>query len=153
MADILGIKPRWLQLMVADGRVPSHGRGRFVIGEVVQAHATLLKEGERKREKDTSLDELRKEKAEDIRLARAMKDRTVIRLDETMAICERLTGLYLSSLSALPARITNLPRERHRLNDILDAERLRLRDSLAKVVQDLEKDDEASGTSAEDDTD
>ncbi|MGE1076341.1 hypothetical protein ACQJ22_27865, partial [Pseudomonas fragariae (ex Marin et al. 2024)] len=86
------------------------------------------KEGAIKKTGTESLDDLRKEKALDIRLARARKDREVIALDEALSAVEELTGMYVASLSGLPAQITGVPRERQRLNDIFDAERLRLTD-------------------------
>ncbi|NTD85482.1 hypothetical protein [Agrobacterium tumefaciens] len=150
MAAVLGVSTRWLRDRVTEGVVPTEGRGRFNIGEVVQAYIAYSKEGAIKKTGTESLDDLRKEKALDIRLARARKDREVIALDEAVSAVEELTGMYVASLSGLPAQITGVPRERQRLNDIFDAERLRLTDRFTKRIATLRTGEEDPDTEAED---
>lgn len=150
MAAVLGVSTRWLRDRVTEGVVPTEGRGRFNVGEVVQAYIAYSKEGAIKKTGTESLDTLRNEKALDIRLARARKDREVIALDEALSAVEEVTGMYVASLSGLPAQITGVPRERQRLNDIFDAERLRLTDRFTKRVATLRTGEEDPDAEAED---
>ncbi|MCO5730092.1 hypothetical protein [Rhizobium sp. SSA_523] len=150
MADILGVTTRRLTQLVSEHGIPSEGRGRFRIASVVQSYATFLKEGATKKTGTESLDVLRNEKALDIRLARARKDREVIALDEAVSAVEEVTGMYVASLTGLPAQITGVPRERQRLNDIFDAERLRLTDRFAKRIATLRTGEEDPDAEAED---
>ncbi|EUB97294.1 hypothetical protein PMI07_000870 [Rhizobium sp. CF080] len=150
MAAVLGVTTRWLREQTAAGIVPTEGRGRFKIGAVVQAYIAYSKEGAVKKTGTESLDDLRKEKALDIRLARARKDREVIALDEAISTAEELAGLFVSSLVGLPAQITGVPRERQRLNDIFDAERLRLTDRFTKRIATLRTGEEDPDSTAED---
>lgn len=133
MAKILGVTPRWLRIMATEGNVPVEGRGKFLVGAVVQAYAAFLKEGATKKTGSTSMDALREEKAIDLRLNRARKDRELISLDEALGFFSEVTGQFVSYLSGLPAEITGVPRERQRLNEIIDKGRQRLADNLAKA--------------------
>lgn len=128
MAEILGVTTRWLRQMATEELVPAEGRGKFKVAAVVQAYAAYLKEGATKKTGTESLDRLREEKALEIRLNRERKDRTLISIDEAIGVIDDVTGLYVSSLTGLPAQITGVPRERQRLNDIFDIERQRLAD-------------------------
>ena len=128
MAEILGVTTRWLRQMATEELVPTEGRGKFKVAAVVQAYAAYLKEGATKKTGTESLDRLREEKALEIRLNRERKDRTLISIDEAIGVIDDVTGLYVSSLTGLPAQITGVPRERQRLNDIFDIERQRLAD-------------------------
>lgn len=132
MASVLGVTPRWLQSLVKDFTLPSLGRGRFDPTAVVQAYAVFLKEGAEKKTGSTSLDDLRAEKALEARMNRMRKDRKLIAIDEALGVIDDVTGLFIAALAGLPAQITGVPRERHRLNDIFDTERQRLADRFAE---------------------
>lgn len=150
MADILGVTTRRLTQLVTDHGIPAEGRGKFRIASVVQAYAAFCKEGATKKTGTESLDTLRNEKALEIRLNRARKDREVIAMDEAISAVEEVTGMFVASLTGLPAQITGVPRERQRLNDIFDAERLRLTDRFAKRIETLRTGEEDPDTAAED---
>ncbi|SCM79952.1 conserved hypothetical protein [uncultured Pleomorphomonas sp.] len=151
MARHLGITERWLQLLAKDGTLVPLARGKWPLSSTVQAYIAFLKEGAEKKTGTTSMDKLREEKIADIRQARALRDRTAIDLDEALGIFDEQTGIYVSSLNGLPARITSVPRERRRLDDIFDEERLRLCDLLAKARNRLETGREDPEATAEDD--
>lgn len=150
MAAIIGVTTRRLTQLVTDHDIPTEGRGKFRISDVVQAYVAYRAEGATKKTGTESLDDLRKEKALDIRLARARKDREVIALDEAIGAVEELTGMFVASLVGLPAQITGVPRERQRLNDIFDAERLRLTDRFTKRITTLRTGEEDPDAAAED---
>lgn len=151
MAVTLGVTTRWLQILVKDGTIPSIGRGRFDPTEVFQAYALFLKEGAQKKTGNDSLDELRQEKAADIRINRLRKDRELIALTEATSVIEDIAGIFVSYLSGLPAQITGVPRERQRLNEIIDTGRQRLADRFTERVQALREGRQDLDPAAEDD--
>lgn len=151
MAAVLGLTPRRLQIMVKEGVVPSLGRGRFRLCDVVQAYAGFLKEGADRRAGSDSLDRVREERALEIQMNRLRKDRELISLAEAVSVVDQITGLFVASLNSLPAQITGVPRERQRLNDIFDAERQRLADRCLKRRAALLAGSTAADAAAEDD--
>ncbi|THK38664.1 hypothetical protein EHS39_09155 [Ensifer sp. MPMI2T] len=150
MAEILGVTTRWLRQMVTEGVVPSEGRGRFRISATVRAYATFLKDGTEKKTGSTSMDELRKEKALEIRMNRERKDRDLIAIDEALSTADEIAGIFVAYLSGLPAEITGVPRERQRLNEIIDGGRLRLADRFAEKIEALRTGKEDPDSEAED---
>lgn len=150
MADLLGITARRLQILVKDGTVPSLGRGKFNPNEANQAYITFKEEGAEKRSGSSSMDELRGERALEIRMNRMRKERELITMDEALGFFGEVTGLFVSYLSGLPAEITGVPRERQRLNEIIDRGRQRLADRLLKKRQDFAAGREDPDTEAED---
>lgn len=138
MAEAMGVTTRWLRIMATDGIVQADGRGKFHVGRTFQAYAAYLKEGATKKTGSSSIDELRAEKTKDIVLERARKDRELVSMDEALAFFGELAGVFVSYLSGLPAEITGVPRERQRLNDIIDLGRQRIADSFAKKRQTFE---------------
>jgi len=151
MAAVLGVTPRWLSKMVTDGIVPQVSRGRFKLGEVVQAYSVFLKQGAEKNTGSISLDRLRDEKAKEIQLNRLRKDRALIDLDEALGVIDQVTGMFVSSLNGLPAQITGVPRERQRLDGIFDTERQRLADRFAEKREALRTGGAALDPESEDD--
>lgn len=150
MAEILGVTTRWLRQMVAEDLVPAEGRGRFRIGDTVRAYASFLKDGAEKKTGSTTMDELRQEKALEIRMNRARKDRDLIALDEALGVTDEIVGIFVAYLSGLPAEITGVPRERQRLNEIIDGGRLRLADRFAEKIKALGTGEEDPNSEAED---
>lgn len=152
MAAILGITTRRLrQLEKEEHVVVPEGPGKFHVGKVVQAYVGYRAEGVAKKSGSESMDRLREEKALDIRLNRMRKDRDLISLEEALGTIDEMVGLFISSLTGLPAQITGVPRERQRLDDIFDAERQRLADSFAKKRSALTAGGEAADAETEDD--
>lgn len=151
MAEILGITPRRLrQLEKEEEVIVSEGTGKFHVGKIVQAYVAYRSEGAVRKSGSESMDRMREEKTLDIRLNRMRKDRELIALDEAVFVAEELSGLFLSYLIGLPAEITGVPRERQRLNDIIDKGRLRLADRLAEKIAALRTGQETSDAEAED---
>lgn len=132
MAALLGITPRFLQIKVKDGTLPSLGRGCFDPIATTAAYVEFVRVGADRKVGSESMDRLREEKALDIRMNRERKAGQLIALTEAVAVADDMAGLYLSSLTGLPARITGVPRERQRLNGIFDTERQRLADRFAE---------------------
>lgn len=151
MAEVLGITPRRLrQLEKEEQVITSEGVGKFHLSHVVQSYIAYRAEGAIKKSGSESLDRLRDEKALDARMTRLRKDRELITLDEALGIADEITGLFLSFLNGLPAEITGVPRERQRLNDIIDRGRLRLSDRFTEKIASLRSGQEAADAEDED---
>ena len=150
MAGLLGVSTRWLRELVKDGVVETDDQGKFSVGTTIKAYATFLKEGVETRSGSSSMDELRSERALEIRMNRMRKERDLIALDEALGVVDELTGIFVSMLNSLPAEITSVPRERARLNDIIDGARLRLTDRFGKKIEALRSGEEDPDTEAED---
>lgn len=136
LADLLGLSDRRVRQLAADGVVTKLDRGAYLLAASVRAIIAKY-EAEAGRRVGAAA-ELAEEKLKTIRMKNALADRKAIDLDEALGIFDELTGLYVSSLNGLPARITSIPRERRRLDDIFDEERLRLCDQIAKKLTKLE---------------
>lgn len=150
MAEAMGVTTRWLRVLVTDGVIQADGRGKFHVGSTFQAYAAFLKEGATKKTGSSTMDELRAEKIKDIQIERMRNDRELISMDEAMAFYGELTGVFVSYLSGLPAEITGVPRERQRLNDIIDLGRQRIADSFVKKRRAFESGLEDPDTADED---
>lgn len=150
MAAVIGVSTRFLRELTADGTLEKEGAG-YAVGRTVRAYADFLKVGSQKKSGSTSLDALREEKAAEVRMNRMRKDRDLIAIDEALGVIDEVTGLFVSSLSGLPAQITGVPRERQRLDEIFDTERQRLKDRFAERRQALLEGRADSDTEAEDD--
>lgn len=151
MAAHLGVTPRWLQSLVKDGTIPSLGRGRFDPTAVVQSYITFLKEGSEKKTGTASLDELRREKAIEIRMNRARKERELIPTELAVGVLQEVVGMFNAYLTGLPAEITGVPRERQRLNDIIDLGKQRLADRCGEQIASVVSGTPVADPAAEDD--
>jgi len=73
LAGIIGLTPRRLQQLVADGVLEQEERGLFLLGESVQRYITLVK-GEGKSEEERKIDLERKKAEARIKKARARRE-------------------------------------------------------------------------------
>ena len=151
LAKILNVTTRWLREKVAEGVVPTEGRNRYRIGDAVAAYIAYSKEGGARKSSSPSNDVLKIAKAREIEVNIGRKDRTLITLEEALGVVDEITGLFVSSLAGLPARITGVPRERHRIDGIFDTERQRLADRCAERRSALRSGTAAADPTAEDD--
>lgn len=149
MAAVLKISSRFLRKLQSDG-VLSAEKGKFHVANTVRAYCDFLKDGSEKKTGSASIDKLRDEKTLEIRMARARKERELIPLEEADGVLQEIVGDFNAYLSGLPAEITGVPTERHRLNEIIDRGRLRLADRQIKRLQTLRVGSEASEAETED---
>ena len=128
----------YITKLVHDGVLPREKHGWYRMVECNHAFIKYREEIIARANQSTSADKLRDERAQEIRIKTAARERELIPLADALADGEEKAGLYLTSISGLPARITRNPRERQRIEAICDEERLRLSDRFAKQAKVLE---------------
>lgn len=152
MAIHLGVTVKWIGELTNEGvLVKAEGRGKYKFTESVQAFIKHKTASAERQNQSTSADALRDQRAHEIAIRTAKQERDLIPLDEAMATTDQQAGIYLESISGLPARMTRVPRERQRLEAICDEERLRLSDRFAELSKAQRTGIDPSETNAEDD--
>ena len=152
LAYFLGVAPSTITAMAKQGIFTRDANGKLDFPVAVKAYYDhkMGKLEERERP-ETSADRLRAKRELELDRKMAREDREIITLDEAMEAVDKVTGFYLASLSFIPARITNVVRERQRIEAILDEERQRLSDHFAKEGTALRTGIEVAEAGAEDD--
>lgn len=152
MAIHLGVTMQWVGQLAEQGvLIRAEGRGKFKFSESVQAFIKHKMASAERQNQSTSADALRETRAQEIAIKIAKQERDLIPLEEALAAYDEATGIYLESISGLPARMTRVPRERQRLEAICDEERLRLSDRFAERGKALRTGVEPAQADAEDD--
>lgn len=147
-AALIKVTPRRIQQLAKDGWFKAKGRGKWSLVEVVQGYIDFLADERARNSKVAAGSRLSDARAREIEIRTARLDRQVIDLDEATPLFDQLAGEFMQSLGGLPARITRVPRERQRIEAIIDGERQRISDRFAKIANTLATgidDDEAGG--------
>lgn len=150
-ARLLMISDERVRQLTKSGFVPKAARGRYNLVALVQGYIRFLKDDERRTSKSAAESRVKDARAAEIERRMAREDRKIIALEEAMAAFDQATGLYLQSLSGLPARMTRNASERRRLEAICDTERERLSHRFAEDASALRTGIEAAGAEDEDD--
>lgn len=150
-ARLLMLSDERIRQLVKDGYIPRVAQGRFNLVTVVQGYIRFLKDDGRRSSKSAADNRVRDARAAEIERRMAREDRDIIMLDEAMAAYDFATGLYLASVSGLPARMTRNASERRRLEAICDGERQRLADRFAEGASALPTGIAAADADDEDD--
>lgn len=150
-AKLLMVSPEWIRRLCKAGYIPRVAKGKYPLVGVVQGYIKSLKDDEKKASKGASENRVRDARAAEIERRLAREDRKIIALDESLAAYDYATGLYLQSISGLPARMTRNASERRRLEAICDTERQRLATRFAERASSLRTGVDASDAYEEDD--
>lgn len=150
-ARLLMVTEAWVRKLTRDGTIAKAARDRYNLVAVVQGYIRFLKDEERRSSKSAADNRVRDARAAEIERRMAREDRDLIMLDEAMAAYDFATGLYLTSISGLPARMTRNASERRRLEAICDGERQRLADRFAEGASALRTGEAAVDADDEDD--
>jgi hypothetical protein len=148
LADALGLTRQAIARLTRQNVLTRSGRGAYALGPNIRAYVDFRVQTEAGRRGTGSSDRMRDARAAEIEQRMALRDRTIITLDEANSAVDTIAGAFLSMLATLPARITRDVRERQRIEAIIDAERLRLSDFFKetevklKAGLDVEDDDE-----------
>ncbi len=137
LGEFLDLTERRIQQLVNEGVLPRSGHGTYPFKKAVAAFYGAKLEAE-KAHTESSADRLRDERAREIQVKTAVRERELIPLPEAVEHVEGMVGDLLTSISGLPARLTRNPRERQRFEAICDEERLRLSDRFGKRGKALE---------------
>ncbi|QPC87134.1 hypothetical protein GA830_10550 [Mesorhizobium sp. NBSH29] len=151
MAIHLGVTIQWIGKLAEEGvLIRADGRGKFQFSESVQSFIRHKTASIERQSQSTSADALRDQRAHEISIKIARQERDLIPLDDAMAVTEKLVGIFLESISGLPARMTRVPRERQRFEAICDEERLRLSDRFGELAKTVRTGIDSSETLSED---
>lgn len=150
-ARLLMVTEDWIRQLSRNGYLAKAGRDSFNLVAVVQCYIKYLKDDERRSSRSAADSRVRDARAAEIERRMAREDRDLIMLDEAMAAYDFATGLYLASVSGLPARMTRNASERRRLEAICDGERQRLADRFAEGASALRTGEAAIDADDEDD--
>ncbi len=106
IAAMAGRTVRWVQLMAKDGHFEKGARGQYRLGSVIAGlvghYEALLEKGSR----SAAATEATQARAEEIRQRMAMRDRTLIPIEDATMALDQLAGVVNGELSGLPARIS-----------------------------------------------
>lgn len=151
VAKLLMLSDERVRQLTVKGYLPKVSKGRYHLVAVVQGYIRFLKDEERHSSKTAAESRVRDARAAEIERRMAREDRKIIALDEAMAAHDHATGLYLQSISGLPARMTRNASERRRLEAICDTERQRLAARFAERASALRSGVDAFDADDEDD--
>ena len=132
VAALLNLTIGRVRALTTQLHIKTAGRGRWKLIDVIMAYVAFIKEENKNRSKGAAESRVRDARAAEIELRMARADREVIALPEALSVVDDITGIYLQSMSSLPARITREQNERRRIEAICDEERLRVADHLAE---------------------
>ncbi len=136
-ARLLMVSDERIRQLAKNGHIPKIAKDCFNLVAVVQGYIRFLKDEERRSSKSAADSRVREARAAEIERRMAREDRDLIMLDEAMAAYDFAAGLYLTSISGLPARMTRNASERRRIEAICDGERQRLADRFAEGASTL----------------
>ena len=153
LADLLGFTTAHIRSLSREGVLPKADRGKFDLAAAVQSFVKWKAATSERTSgaQSTSADNLRDQRAHEITIKIAQRERELIPLADAIESHDEVTGEFLASLSSLPARISGVLRERQRLESIFDQERLRLSDRFGKSRKALVSGQPAAEANAEDD--
>lgn len=112
LAGMMGLTPRRLQQLVADGVLETVEPGRFIVGECFQRYITFIK-GNGKSDEERKLDlekkkadvKMKKARARREELATAELDGSMYRAEDVERWSEDVVYMFKGSIMALPSRV------------------------------------------------
>jgi hypothetical protein len=146
LAEHLGLTPERIRQLAKQGVLERNARSTYECSKAVQSYVAWRIAAAERAGEGTSADALRARREQEIAQRMAVRDRDLIRLDDALEEVDAIVGALLAFVSGLPAQITGDPRERQRIELIIDKGRLRLSDRFAKsreAVRTGERPDEA----------
>ena len=146
-ARLLGVTPRRLRQLSDEGWFKPASRNEWSLIGVVRGHIEYMEDRIQKASKTASSTRLQDARAKEVELRIAQKDRTVIDLSEAQDATDKMAGIYLHSITGLPARITRNTSERKRIELICDKERTRLVERFAEIGESIQTGEDAADAS------
>jgi hypothetical protein len=139
IATALGLSVRRVHQLTALGILTRDPDGTYSLTKAVEQYVLFrLRSAQTKSESSATNERLKVAKAQEIELKLQQRERTLIRLDEALAHTDWIVGKMLGALSGIPARITRNPRERQRIEQIINGVRARLAEDFERRQRELE---------------
>ena len=152
MAKLLGITARRLNQLVNEGVLCKESRGAYPVRSNVKAFIEFKIRTAVDQAVPSATERMAQHKEQLLARKLAADDRTLISLEEAIGVVEEMSGIFLTFVSGLPARLVrrNL-KERRRIEKILDGDRDRLSRDFAERERALRTGVSASEANREDD--
>lgn len=120
-AELLGVTPRWVQMLSDEGYIEKVARGRYRLESVVKGYGRHLTEKAKARQQSESARRVANARAADLEQKTAIRNRELIELDESLAAIDEIAGLLKSGFDGLPAQVTRDIQLRRTLEAAIDA--------------------------------
>lgn len=134
----MGLSRIRINELVKEGVLIQSEDGSYNLADCIRRYVDY-KVGLAKNASDSSSknDRLKDAKAQEIELKLQQRERTLVRLDDAIAQIDWVVGKMLAAMSGIPARVTRNPRERQRIEQIINGVRQRLADDFEKRQRDF----------------
>jgi hypothetical protein len=132
LADWCGVSPKRIDQLLAEGVVHREAKGRFRLKANVTAVFRWLRSDQRRCARTEADAQLRRERAREIRLRIAERERQLVPIDLAFQVQEEILGLVRTEIGGASARITRDLALRRQIDEALN-------EVLARVVSKLHK--------------
>lgn len=133
IARATGRTTRWVQMLAKEQGIEKDGRGRYAITDVLRGvvahYEAVIDHGSR----STAAADATQARADEIRQRIAMRDRTLIPLDEADQAMTIVVGTVNGELSGLPARVTRDMGLRRKIEDEINNSKGRISAALRRA--------------------
>ncbi|CDX22116.1 conserved hypothetical protein [Mesorhizobium plurifarium] len=136
LAPMLGITTRRIRQIVAEGWFSANDDGKYVLRDAIAGYRAMMKAAAERRHNPTS-DRLNTAKAEMVEARIRKFDADHIAMTEALQSFDEVSGDFLAMLKGLPPLITSDPRERERIDAIVDGDCQRLSEKWAVLREEL----------------
>ncbi|RWE11566.1 MAG: hypothetical protein EOS61_15665 [Mesorhizobium sp.] len=136
LAPMLGITTRRVRQIVADGWFSANEDGRYVLRDAIAGYQAMMKAAAERRHNPTN-DRLNTAKAEMVEARIRKFDADHVAMGEALELFDDVSGAFLAMLKGLPALITTEPRERERIDAIVDGDCQRLSEKWSVLREEL----------------
>lgn len=127
---LIGTSDEWVRRLIAEGVIKRTPNGGVYRDEVVRGYIGWLRDEQRKATKAAGENRVKDARAREIELRIAQIEGDLIDLSDHDAIVDEMAGLFVASLSSLPARVTrDIPLRRK-----IEAECDQIRSQIAAVA-------------------
>jgi restriction endonuclease Mrr len=128
LANLLNLSAGRIAALTAEGVLHQTSRGKWKMIDAVHAYVALIKEERSNKTATASTIRVRDARSAEIEIRIARANRDVVDLSEALSSIDDCTGVFLQTLTSIPARITREQNERRRIEAICDEERARVAD-------------------------
>lgn len=132
-ASLIGVTPRRLRQLSDDGWFQPVGRNKWPLVKVVSGYIQCIKDEASRSSKSAAASRVTDARTREIELRIARQEGNLMDFEDVQSCFDELAGTFITSFESLPARLTRNPRERNRIQIILDNERSRI----SKKMNDL----------------
>lgn len=136
-AKLLMLTPRHIARLVADGWIKKSADDRYTVVGCVQGYIGYLKDESRRNSQRSAVTEKDAARTREIELRIAMRERTLVGVDEAQVVCDAVIGAVRAEVDGLPARMRRDRALREELQKLLDGILIRAADRLDQEMRAL----------------